>query len=196
MKTVISSERVPIKMWLDRIEGGAMEQALHLANLPFAFKHIAIMPDAHQGYGMPIGGILATNKVIIPNAVGKDIGCGMCAVMTSIETIKDKVLRDIREEIINTIPIGFGKWNKEPMDSEYLPYLPENPKEAPTPVLNSQYEKILYQLRTLGGGNHFIEIQIGSDGYIWAMLHSGSRNLGSKVCDHYNKKAKMFSICI
>ena len=57
-------------MWLEKIEDGAMEQIKHLANLPFAFRHIAIMPDSHQGYGMPIGGVLATKDVIIPNAVG------------------------------------------------------------------------------------------------------------------------------
>ncbi len=73
MKQVISSERLPIKMWLDDIEEGALEQAKHLANLPFAFKHVAVMPDSHQGFGMPIGGVLASHGVIIPNAVGVDI---------------------------------------------------------------------------------------------------------------------------
>ncbi len=70
MKRVISSEKKPIKLWLDDLESGALEQAKHLANLPFAFRHIALMPDAHQGYGMPIGGVLATQGVVVPNAVG------------------------------------------------------------------------------------------------------------------------------
>ena len=72
---VITTERLPIKMWLDTIEDGALEQAKNLANLPFAYKWVAIMPDAHGGYGMPIGGVLATQEVVIPNAVGLDIGC-------------------------------------------------------------------------------------------------------------------------
>jgi len=72
---VISSERMPIKMWLENIEDGALSQAKDIANLPFVFKHIAIMPDSHQGYGMPIGGVMATKGVIVPNAVGVDIGC-------------------------------------------------------------------------------------------------------------------------
>ena len=71
MKKVISTENKPIKLWLDDLEDGALEQARHLANLPFTFRHIAIMPDAHQGYGMPIGGVLATEGVVIPNAVGR-----------------------------------------------------------------------------------------------------------------------------
>lgn len=75
MKKVISTENLPIKFWLDDIEEGALEQAKNLANLPFVFKWIAIMPDSHQGYGMPIGGVMATKGVIVPNAIGVDIGC-------------------------------------------------------------------------------------------------------------------------
>ena len=84
---VVSTEKLPIKMWLEDIEDGALEQAKNLANLPFAFKHIAIMPDSHLGYGMPIGGVMATKGVVVPNAVGVDIGCGMCAVKTSLKEI-------------------------------------------------------------------------------------------------------------
>ena len=79
---VFTGNNVPIKMWLDDIDDTAMGQAIDLASLPFAFKHIAIMPDAHAGLGMPIGGVLATKGVVVPNAVGVDIGCGMCAVKT------------------------------------------------------------------------------------------------------------------
>ena len=71
--------KVPIKMWLNDAEPTAIQQAKNLANLPFVFKHVALMPDCHQGYGMPIGGVLATQGVIVPNADGVDIGCGMCA---------------------------------------------------------------------------------------------------------------------
>ena len=84
---VISSEKVPIKMWLTTIEEEALQQAKNLANLPFIHKHVAIMPDAHCGYGMPIGGVIATKGVVIPNAVGVDIGCGMLAVRTSLTEI-------------------------------------------------------------------------------------------------------------
>jgi tRNA-splicing ligase RtcB len=72
---VVTTEKKPIKMWLEDIEDGAMDQAKNLANLPFIHKHVALMPDAHQGFGMPIGGVIATNRVVIPNAVGVDIGC-------------------------------------------------------------------------------------------------------------------------
>ncbi|OPZ28503.1 MAG: RNA-splicing ligase RtcB [Bacteroidetes bacterium ADurb.BinA174] len=81
---VITGNRIPIKMWLDDMESSAMQQAIDLAFLSFAFKHIAIMPDAHTGIGMPIDGVLATKGVIVLNAVGVDISCGMCAVKTIV----------------------------------------------------------------------------------------------------------------
>ena len=86
---VFSDEKIPIKMWLDDLEEGAEAQARALANLPFAFHHIAIMPDSHQGYGMPIGGVLATKGVVVPNAVGVDIGCGMCCVQSTLTDISE-----------------------------------------------------------------------------------------------------------
>ena len=92
MKSVIGSERRPIKLWLDDMEEGALVQAKNLANLPFIHKHVAIMPDSHQGYGMPIGGVIACNNAVIPNAVGVDIGCGMCAVKTSLKEIDIDIL--------------------------------------------------------------------------------------------------------
>ena len=72
--------KVPIKIWFDDIDEKTLDQAKNLSNLPFAHKWIALMPDAHCGYGMPIGGVLAAKGVIIPNAVGVDIGCGMSAL--------------------------------------------------------------------------------------------------------------------
>jgi len=85
MKKVIDTERVPIKLWLDDVDENTLYQARNLANLPFVFKHVCLMPDAHTGYGMPIGGVMATDGVIVPNAVGVDIGCGMCAVKTDLK---------------------------------------------------------------------------------------------------------------
>ncbi|MDM8549475.1 RtcB family protein [Desulfobacterales bacterium HSG2] len=185
MVTVISSEKLPVKLWLDDMPDGALEQAKHLANLPFAFKHVAIMPDSHQGYGMPIGGVLATQGVIIPNAVGVDIGCGMCALRTHLQEIERKSLRAITDRIGELVPVGF-EWHDEPKSHDVMP---ARKPEAHMPVVYQQYEKARHQIGTLGGGNHFIEIQKGSDGYVWIMVHSGSRNIGAKIADHYNKVA-------
>lgn len=198
---IISTEKLPIKMWLDDIEDGALEQAKNLANLPFTFKHIAIMPDSHHGFGMPIGGVLATKDVVIPNAVGVDIGCGMCAVKTSLTEINRDTLKEIMGEIRKTVPVGNknGK-HKEKQDINLMPEKNwgESNWSLPNwsdgkdlfPVVFKEYNNALKSLGTLGGGNHFIEIQKGDDGHIWIMIHSGSRNLGLKVANHYNKLAK------
>ena len=173
MKNVITTEAKPIKLWLDDIEDGALAQAKNIASLPFLFRHVAIMPDAHQGYGMPIGGVMATQGVIVPNAVGVDIGCGMCALKTSLNELDRDTRKKIMGGIRDRIPVGFDHHDEE----QSRIWMPE-PDEGWMPIVTSQYESALKQVGTLGGGNHFIEIQIGSDGYIWIMIHSGSRNIG------------------
>lgn len=188
MQKIISTEKLPIKLWLDEPEDGAMKQALNLANLPFAFKHICLMPDTHEGYGMPIGGVLATQNVIVPNAVGVDIGCGMCAVKTNIEanTLERKQLTQIMSGIRELIPLGFDH-HKERQDESLMP---QGYNIDDLVIVKRQYLAALKQLGTLGGGNHFIELQRSDEGFLWLMVHSGSRNFGLQVAEHYNKKAK------
>lgn len=185
-KAIVQTERLPIKMWLelDQMEEGALEQARNLANLPFAFRHIAIMPDTHQGYGMPIGAILATQGAVIPNAVGVDIGCGMCSLRTSLQDIETGDLKEIMQIIRETVPVGF-EHHKTRQDEAWMP----ERKGQQLPIVEQEYDSALFQIGTLGGGNHFIEIQKGSDGYIWIMIHSGSRNVGYTVANHYNDVA-------
>lgn len=180
----INTEKIPIYLWLEDIEEGALTQAKNLANLPFVFSHIAIMPDSHQGFGMPIGAVMATEGVIIPNAVGVDIGCGMCAVKTSLTEISTETLKKILGEIRKEIPVGFSR-HLEKQDNKFMP----NFTDEKTPIACEEYKSALTQIGTLGGGNHFIEIQKGSDGYIWIMVHSGSRNIGFTVATYYNKLA-------
>ncbi|MDZ7718806.1 MAG: RtcB family protein [Balneolaceae bacterium] len=184
MEKVISTERLPIKLWLDDMEEGAMEQAKNLANLPFAYKHIAIMPDSHQGYGMPIGGVLATEDAIIPNAVGVDIGCGMCSLRTDRKVVSRDDLKSIMSLIRKTVPVGFNHHDQQ-QDEKWMPDLNGNLE-----IVEQEYESARNQVGTLGGGNHFIEIQKGSDGFVWIMIHSGSRNIGFTVAKHHNQKAK------
>jgi tRNA-splicing ligase RtcB len=171
-----------IKSWCNNPEEGAIEQAKNLSRLPFAFKQICLMPDTHQGYGMPIGGVMATQDIVVPNAVGVDIGCGMCAVKTSLNELEIDTLKRIAQKIRKAIPVGFNK-HKNPQPEDLMPGF------AVGPIVNREYENACLSLGTLGGGNHFIEVQKGNDGHIWIMLHSGSRNLGKQVADYYNKKA-------
>lgn len=179
------NQRVPIKMWLYDIEDGALEQAVNLSRLPFVYKHVALMPDCHQGYGMPIGGVIATEGVVIPNAVGVDIGCGMCAIKTNISDIETPLLKQIMGKVREAVPVGF-EHHKEACDESLMPEGVE-----PNGVVDKEYSSARKQLGTLGGGNHFIEFQKDKNGFLWIMIHSGSRNLGKKVADHYNKIAKI-----
>ena len=188
MKTTITTESVPIKLWLEDIEAGTLQQAKNLANLPFAFHHIAIMPDAHFGYGMPIGGVMATDEVIIPNAVGVDIGCGVCAMKTSLSSLDKTQLKEVMKAIRKAIPLGF-KHHAKPLPKQAMPASPSKRGDQLLKIVRQEYESGRKQIGTLGGGNHFIEFQQAPDRSIWVMVHSGSRNLGFKVANHYNKVA-------
>jgi len=180
MKT-FKTDGLDILSWCIFPEDGALAQAKNIAKLPFAHKHIALMPDTHQGFGMPIGGVLAAEGTIIPNAVGVDIGCGVIATRTTLKDIERADLKLILGAIRKDIPLGFNH-RKTPLEIEDVP------KGAK--IVAQEHKSARKQVGTLGGGNHFIEFQKGSDGYIWFMVHSGSRNLGKKVCDHYNALAK------
>ena len=171
----------PILSWCENPEDGAIEQAKNLAALPFLVGHVALMPDTHVGYGMPIGGVIATSDVVIPNAVGVDISCGMAAVESSLDSIDINKLKAILGDVREAIPIGF-KHHKSKQGG--MPLFPGNLK-----IVGEEFESAEKQLGTLGGGNHFIEIQ-KSDKRIWVMLHSGSRNIGFKVAKFYNNLAK------
>ena len=157
MNVKIINDR-PVKIWTDDVEESAMQQIENLCTLPFLFHHLAIMPDVHAGMGMPIGGVLACVDAVIPNAVGVDIGCGMCAVKTnwrveniSADVLRKQIMRGIRERI----PLGMDH-HKERQDESYLPQGHDIDKLT---VVKAQYISAQRQVGTLGGGNHFIELQ-------------------------------------
>ena len=178
----------PVKIWTDKVEKSAMQQIENLTTLPFLYHHLAIMPDVHTGMGMPIGGVLACVEAVIPNAVGVDIGCGMCAVKTNwkVSAIPTDVMRKkIMSGIRKLIPLGM-EHHEVAQDEKYLPQ--GHDVDAMEIVKRRQYA-ILHEIGTLGGGNHFIELQRDEDDNLWVMIHSGSRNLGNLVGEHYNKVA-------
>ena len=178
-------DRIPTKSWCEEIDDKAMEQAADLARHPVTFHHIALMPDTHPGYGVPIGAVIACENAIIPNAVGVDIGCGMVAVKTSYShpALSEDQLKKIMGDVHEKVPLGF-KHQKYPQEWDGWEKAPRE-----SPIINKQLERAYKQLGTLGGGNHFIEIQRGDDGHIWIMIHSGSRNFGLQIANYYHKKA-------
>lgn len=180
---------VVVKNWATELDEHGRQEVENLCKLPFIHHHLALMPDAHGGKGMPIGGVLATKGAVIPNAVGVDIGCGMCAVRTNIrvadvtqEVLRKKILRGIRKQI----PLGMAH-HKQAQPEEYMPAGFDIDSMT---VVKRQLASARKQIGTLGGGNHFIEIQRDDEGWMWVMIHSGSRNLGKQVGDFYNDKAE------
>lgn len=193
--------KVPIKIWLsgmDKIEDSCLEQAYHLSNLPFLHKWVCLMPDTHAGKGMPIGGVIAAKDVIIPNAVGVDIGCGMVFVATNVkyQDIKDvkvgtaTIMQSMIGGIMRAVPVGFDSY-KQKQESAVLDQASENVEQyAANPELVHLIEEGYFQVGTLGGGNHFIELQQDEEGYLCIMIHSGSRHLGKEICAYFHNKAR------
>ena len=199
MNVINENTKIPIFSWCPDIETGAMEQMKVIANTPFV-THCALMPDAHQGASMPIGGVVACNDVIVPNFVGVDIGCGMCAIKTNLTV--DSMTREHMESLYTrfnrSIPVGFNrntpeiqKKLQENFIDKYTYIYDKTISKVDAvfkPVQNSMFS-FFEQCGTLGGGNHFLEIQKDENGFIWIMIHSGSRNLGMKICEYFNKIA-------
>ena len=164
---IITSGRLPIKSWCEAPEPGCLRQAVDLTSLPFLFRHVALMPDAHQGYGMPIGGVIAALGRVIPNAVGVDIGCGVVAARTDLPAaeLPPEKLKRIVSDIRRTVPTGFDHHpGKCPVSR-----MPGPHGDLP-PVSAREFGSARTQLSTLGGGNHFIEIQRDPEGMVWLMI--------------------------
>ncbi|CAM3520513.1 MULTISPECIES: RtcB family protein [Delftia] len=194
---------VPIKMWTKGVpvEDEARKQLENAARLPVVFKHVAAMPDVHLGIGATVGSVIPTIKAIIPAAVGVDIGCGMMAAKTTLraEDLPDN-LGPLRSAIEQAVPHGSvprhrgrdpGSWENPPVSvdqvwatlAEEFDLLCElHPRLA-----NTNNRK---HLGTLGSGNHFIEICLDEAGFVWFMLHSGSRGVGNAIGTHFIELAK------
>jgi len=180
---------VPILSWCREVDAAAREQAVHLARHPVVVGHVALMPDCHVGYGMPIGGVIACRDAVIPNAVGVDIGCGMSAVPTTVRAgeVDRATLAAILDEIRRRIPVGEGHGHATPQAwSRFAEWTND-----PPPWLDTRARELMARnLGTLGGGNHFIELQESEDGLLWLMLHSGSRNLGYRIARYFHHQAQ------
>jgi tRNA-splicing ligase RtcB len=216
---------LPIYSWAPSLEEGALRQAVNCANLPVAFHHVAVMADGHQGYGVPVGAVLALDAAISPFAVGNDIGCGMALVPTTVT--RDELLSPahtksgrpgpvVREDIMRlvqaAVPSGLGgEASDRGKRGEVGPLLrgafdaaEEAAAAAGLPLSTSQsadpgrgkaltrqefIDRGIRQAGSLGSGNHFIELLASPEGQVWLMLHSGSRGVGSLICNNFHRMA-------
>ncbi|MFH0921947.1 MAG: RtcB family protein [Fibrobacterota bacterium] len=175
-----------LKIWGGPFEPGAMAQLEQLASMPYLYAHVCAMPDAHIGIGATIGSVFATVNAVVPSAVGVDIGCGMRAVRTDLPA--DAAMKDRLQRFIDTVyarvPVGFESHgsNREWAGMENFP-------------LNDSAlrKKAAQQLGTLGGGNHFVEVQ-GDGERLWLMIHTGSRHIGLQIAEKYIHAAKQMNL--
>lgn len=194
---MIETKGVPVVLYapMNEVEEQALEQLISLAESPLPVGHVAAMPDVHMGKGVAIGAVFASEKYVCPNAVGVDIGCGMCAVPIEglyKDDLSDEDLRRLQSLIKARIPTSFDSHDAQ------LPWAKATLKDItrehhPTDYLAKRIEKeskIGLQLGTLGGGNHFLEVVYSEgDGQVWCMLHSGSRNVGNTTASFYDRVA-------
>ena len=148
----------------------------------------ALMPDAHAGYSLPIGGVVMTEGCIVPAWVGYDIGCGMRGIRTNIirDDMTSERLEEIKELVLKAIPMG---QNKHPRASAN-----EHKYEKLSEMFTKKGHEIFWsrglgQLGTLGGGNHFVEIGYDEENWVWICIHSGSRGVGHAIATHYMNAA-------
>jgi tRNA-splicing ligase RtcB (3'-phosphate/5'-hydroxy nucleic acid ligase) len=199
----VKEKSFPVKSWTKGVtfDDHAKAQLANIATLPFIHKHIAVLPDVHAGIGATVGSVIPTLGAIIPAAVGVDIGCGMMAIRTSLraEQLPDN-LKDIRVAIEAAVPHGRsdnggsndrGAWGNPPeavegawasLESSFRKIVDKNGKVS--------HRRPHCQLGTLGGGNHFIELCIDEEGFVWVMLHSGSRGVGNAIGSYFIEQAK------
>jgi len=185
------------------VEDEARRQLANAARLPIVFKHIAAMPDVHFGIGATVGSVIPTFKAIIPAAVGVDIGCGMMAAKATLraEDLPDSLAR-LRSAIERSVPHGRapgkrdpGSWQNVP-DSVDTAWAQLEPEFAELCRHTPKLEKTNHRshLGTLGSGNHFIEVCLDEDGFVWFMLHSGSRGVGNAIGTMFIELARQEAI--
>jgi tRNA-splicing ligase RtcB len=192
---------VPYRVWgRENIDNQTLLQMDNAARLPIAVAG-ALMPDAHLGYGLPIGGVLATENAVIPYAVGVDIACRMRLTVFDVDDQALTTARDLlKDSLLSQTRFGAGaKFEKGDLsEHEVL----DRPEWRATSLLRDLYDTGVAQLGTSGGGNHFVEwglftldtpdAQLGihkPGTYLALLSHSGSRGVGFKIANHYSKLA-------
>ncbi len=165
-----------------------------LATTGFVWPYVALMPDYHPGEGSMIGSVIPTREVVLPSVIGGDLGCGMTAVRLPLDAEQVSArLPGVEPMLRAAIPVGTAH------NSQVTDRVQENPiwqRDVRAPILaNRLRRKMLRQFASLGGGNHFLEIQRDQEGQVWVMLHSGSRYLGVTLRDHYLEQGRAQAEC-
>lgn len=187
MPTLLSPK---VLSWATDIDENTANQARVSAEMPFIEGHIALMPDAHFGYGATVGSVIPTRGAIMPSAVGVDIGCGMIAAnlgLTASDLPDD--LNQLHTKIAMAVPSGMGKGHEGSGPAGDVLGFPEWP--VTSDEWDNKWRQVaLRQFGSLGGGNHFIELCLDEGDNVWLVLHSGSRGVGNKIAQKHIDGAK------
>lgn len=180
--------RVPIHLWGRTVPPGALEQLARLAAQPWVVAHVAAMPDLHVAHGVAVGTVFATQDTVVPAALGGDLGCGMAAVRFDFPAgrLSPADLRRVLEALGQHVPVGDAthRGRGAPVPDALLA----------APLSTSALEHARARLAprhlgTLGGGNHFLEVDRDGAGDLWLLVHSGSRGLGAAIAAHHLRVA-------
>jgi tRNA-splicing ligase RtcB len=175
--------------WATDIEDGTLEQAAKTARLPFVVGHVALMPDAHVGFGSTVGSVIPTEGAVIPCAIGVDIGCGMIAARTDLTASElPDSLRALMPLVEQRIPAGVGQAHDE-VDGATQSVLSSLGRPG-TELSAKQERTTAAQFGTLGSGNHFVEVCLDDADEVWLVLHSGSRGIGNQLAQRAIEDAK------
>lgn len=178
--------------WATELDEDTIEQAARTARLPFVEGHVALMPDAHLGYGATVGSVIPTRGAVIPAAVGVDIGCGMIAVDTTLDAVDlPDDLRPLLLAIQQRIPAGVGEGHDHELHgNRWIAGQHERTGHTPKFVSGKGATKAAQQFGTLGSGNHFAEVCLDESDHVWAVVHSGSRGTGFHLARQHMDRAK------
>lgn len=198
MHHIPNEHRVNINCWADNIESAAIEQINNLATLGQLIDGVAIMPDVHAGKGCVVGSVINSKSIVIPAAIGSDIGCGIIAknLGFKVDQLTNDQLINIRDNIISSIPLG----NRgRSMLSQHFELIVDQISQSIIDACGQRHNQLIddcstiewrNRIATLGGGNHFIELCYDDDRWVWVLIHSGSRSLGRIVGDYFARLAK------
>jgi tRNA-splicing ligase RtcB len=180
---------VPILAWARAVPAGAVKQLQHIARQPYVVEHIAVMPDVHMSEGVAVGTVFATERSIVPGALGGDLGCGVSAVRFELPaaSLDTAELTRLLAAFARAIPVGDAVHR-----GRGLPLPPELQAERlSTHRLQREWERLAPRhLGTLGGGNHFLELDRDAGGDLWLLLHTGSRGVGAAIAAHHLRVAQ------
>ncbi len=199
MYETMAGTKAPVRMWAEDVEWSALNQIRTVADQSWV-DGVAVMPDVHAGKGATIGTVIASPNAVCPAAVGVDIGCGMLAVPVSMPaSMLPDDLGPLRAALEAAVPVGMtshsgnvharlkaagqlGLTSVQTLEDYSDLSVTLNTRRLNTEAYR---DRVFDQIGTLGGGNHFVEVCSDQEGFVWLMLHSGSRNVGKEIAERH-----------